>query len=518
MVTAAKSSNHHSPPSAPSPAQPSDANSPKFRRKNLPSPWVQLVHGGEPQPGSGIHQSPPSSSSSSSSLVADQAPEVDNSNTVGDVDSSDGAEGNADRSKKLVWNKPSNGVVVETGPVMGAAESWPTLLASTKGSAKLPPESSSNTVIDYGSLSTSPQGPMASQSPQKQATTNAKPNSAPNYNVPGRQRSMKRVGGSSSTVSDPSQGNFSNPPPPPPPPPFPVYQLPPVSYCNMVPGVPDPAPRDHYRNNNWDAGPMVGGFVPAMNGYRGSSRRGYFGPHPRGDGSYHNSYGSRRDHQDRGNYVNTRDAFVPQPRMPPRGLPRHTPPPTTAAAFVGPQPIGPFAKPIGFPEFYYYQPVTVEQFTGMSFFAHSPPPTPFFSAAESPLSNMIVYQIEYYFSDANLVKDAFLRSKMDEQGWVPVTLIADFPRVKSLTTNIQLILDSIRTSAIVEVQGDKLRRLNEWKRWLSSTQRGSTSPIGSRYNNLTTNLQTIKLEETIKDEDPRMSNGGDATGSSSGNN
>ncbi|KHN12624.1 La-related protein 1B [Glycine soja] len=416
-----------------------------------------------------------SSSSSSSSLVADQAPEVDNSNTVGDVDSSDGAEGNADRSKKLVWNKPSNGVVVETGPVMGAAESWPTLLASTKGSAKLPPESSSNTVIDYGSLSTSPQGPMASQSPQKQATTNAKPNSAPNYNVPGRQRSMKRVGGSSSTVSDPSQGNFSNPPPPPPPLYTSSHQLAIVIW-------------------------------------------GYFGPHPRGDGSYHNSYGSRRDHQDRGNYVNTRDAFVPQPRMPPRGLPRHTPPPTTAAAFVGPQPIGPFAKPIGFPEFYYYQPVTVEQFTGMSFFAHSPPPTPFFSAAESPLSNMIVYQIEYYFSDANLVKDAFLRSKMDEQGWVPVTLIADFPRVKSLTTNIQLILDSIRTSAIVEVQGDKLRRLNEWKRWLSSTQRGSTSPIGSRYNNLTTNLQTIKLEETIKDEDPRMSNGGDATGSSSGNN
>ena len=187
---------------------------------------------------------------------------------------------------------------------------------------------------------------MTSQSPQKQATTIAKPSSAPNYNVPSRQRSMKRVGGSS-TGSGPSQSNFSNPPPPPPPPPFPVYQLPPVSYGNMVPGVPDHAPRDHYRNNNWDARPLVGGFVPAMNEYRGSSRRGYFGPHPRGDGSYHNSYGSRRDHQDRGNYVNARDAFLPQPRMPPRGLLRHPPPNT--AAFVGPQPIGPFANPISFP-------------------------------------------------------------------------------------------------------------------------------------------------------------------------
>ncbi|KAH1095756.1 hypothetical protein GLYMA_14G221100v4 [Glycine max] len=517
MVTAAKSSNHHSPPSAPSPAQPGDGNSPKFPRKNLPSPWAQVVRGGEPESAGGIHQSPPSSSSSSSSsLVADQAPSsevipvsspVDNSNTVGDVDSSDGAEGNADCSKKPVWNKPSNGVVVvETGPVMGAAESWPTLLASTKGSAKLPAESSSKTVTDDGSLSTS----------QKQATTIAKPSSAPNYNVPSRQRSMKRVGGSS-TGSGPSQSNFSNPPPtPPPPPPFPVYQLPPVSYGNMVPGVPDHAPRDHYRNNNWDARPLVGGFVPAMNEYRGSSRRGYFGPHPRGDGSYHNSYGSRRDHQDRGNYVNARDAFLPQPRMPPRGLLRHPPPNT--AAFVGPQPIGPFANPISFPEFYYYQPVTVEQFTGMPFFTHSPPPTPFFSAAESPLSNMIVYQIEYYFSDANLVKDAFLRSKMDEQGWVPVTLIADFPRVKNLTTNIQLILDSLRTSTVVEVQGDKLRRLNEWMRWLPSAQRrsnsGSISPSGSTHNNLTANFQTIILEETTADESPTQPNGGDATKSS----
>ncbi|TKY57611.1 La-related protein 1C [Spatholobus suberectus] len=448
MVTTAKSSNHHSPPSAPSPAQPSDGNSPKFPRKNLPSPWAQVVRGGEPESAAGIHQSPPpsSSSSSSSSLAADQAPSsecspkvipasppVDNYNTVGAVDSSDGSEGNADRSKKPVWNKPSNGIV-ESGPVMGA-ESWPALSESTKASAKLPAESSSKTVAE-GSLSTS-QGPMTSQSPQKQATTNAKPNSATNYNVPNRQRSMKRVGGSSSIGSGPSQSNFSNPPPPPPPPPFPVYQLPSVSYGNMVPGVLDPSPRDHYRNNNWDARPMVGGFVPAMNEYRGSSRRGYFGPHPRGDGSYHNSYGSRRD-QDRGNYVNTRDAFVPQPRMPPRGLLRHPPPST--AAFVGPQPIGPFANPIGFSEFYYYQPVTVDQFTGMPFFTHSPPPTPFFSAAESPLSNMIVNQIEYYFSDANLVRDEFLRSKMDEQGWVPVTLIADFPRVSYLCLMRQYFL------------------------------------------------------------------------------
>jgi len=196
---------------------------------------------------------------------------------------------------------------------------------------------------------------MSSQSAQKQATTNtAKPNSATNHNVPGRQRPMKRVGGSG-IVSGPSQSNFSNPPPPPPP--FPGYQIPPVSY-GIVPLVPEHAPRDHYRNSNWDPRPMVGGFVPGMNEYGGSSHRGYFGPLPRGDGSssYHNTYGNRHD-QDRRNYGNTIGTFVPQPRMPPRGLLRHPPP--SSAAFVGPHPIGPFANPMGFSGLFFFFPSIV---------------------------------------------------------------------------------------------------------------------------------------------------------------
>lgn len=32
-------------------------------------------------------------------------------------------------------------------------------------------------------------------------------------------------------------------------------------------------------------------------------------------------------------------------------------------------------------------------------------------------------------SDENLIKDTFLRGKMDEQGWVPISLIATFKRV-----------------------------------------------------------------------------------------
>lgn len=43
-------------------------------------------------------------------------------------------------------------------------------------------------------------------------------------------------------------------------------------------------------------------------------------------------------------------------------------------------------------------------------------------------------QIEFYFSDSNIVKDAFLRGKVEsaEGGWVPASLLASFKRVKEM--------------------------------------------------------------------------------------
>ncbi|KAF7829545.1 la-related protein 1C-like [Senna tora] len=495
VTTADSSSNHHSPTNA------GDTNSPKFPRKNLPSAWAQVVRGGDTELHSGIHQSLPSSSlstsladqppfSDSSPKAASASPPLDNSN-IAAGDSSDANDSNAGRLKRPAWNKPSNGVV--EAPVMGAV-SWPALSESTKTPTKSSANSSSKTATD-GSLSTS-QGPSASPSPQKQATSNVKPNSATNYTVHHRQRSMKR-GSSNSIGSGHAQSSFSSPSPsPPPPPPFPVFQIPPNSYGNVVPVVPDPSPREiPYRNNNWDTRPSVGGFVPAMNDHWNSARRGNFGTHQRGDGSYHNNHGGRRDH-DRGNYANTRDSHVQQ-RIPPRGLVRHPPPNTPP--FVPPQHIGPIVNHVGFPEFYYFPTVPLEPFRGMPFITHGPPPAMFIPAAGPPLTNKIVDQIDYYFSDANLVKDEFLRSNMDEQGWVPITLIASFRRVKNLTNNIQLILDSLRTSNVVEVQGDKLRRRNEWTKWLNSSQlranSGSVSTGGSSYSNIAADFQKITLEE-----------------------
>lgn len=48
---------------------------------------------------------------------------------------------------------------------------------------------------------------------------------------------------------------------------------------------------------------------------------------------------------------------------------------------------------------------------------------------------------EYYFSTENLERDFFLRRKMDQQGFLPVSLIASFRRMQALTTNAALILE-----------------------------------------------------------------------------
>ncbi|MEQ2212790.1 hypothetical protein XENOCAPTIV_005152, partial [Xenoophorus captivus] len=56
--------------------------------------------------------------------------------------------------------------------------------------------------------------------------------------------------------------------------------------------------------------------------------------------------------------------------------------------------------------------------------------------ALSPVSHS-----EYYFSMDNLERDFFLRRKMDQEGFLPIGLIASFHRVQALTTDINLILE-----------------------------------------------------------------------------
>ncbi|KAG0282892.1 La ribonucleoprotein domain member 1B [Linnemannia gamsii] len=85
----------------------------------------------------------------------------------------------------------------------------------------------------------------------------------------------------------------------------------------------------------------------------------------------------------------------------------------------------------------------------------------------------LLQQMEYYFSVENLCKDVYMRTQMDTQGFVPLSLVANFNRVKSLTTDHALIKDTIKDSSVIELNGDNIRKRSDWATWIFPKEDGS---------------------------------------------
>ncbi|KAL4003884.1 La domain family protein [Acanthocheilonema viteae] len=83
-----------------------------------------------------------------------------------------------------------------------------------------------------------------------------------------------------------------------------------------------------------------------------------------------------------------------------------------------------------------------------------PPISPQAPITGETLKEYVRKQIEYYLSPENLQKDFYLRRKMDKNGFLSLALIASFPRVRTLTDNIVLITEALRTSEKVELSDD----------------------------------------------------------------
>lgn len=82
-------------------------------------------------------------------------------------------------------------------------------------------------------------------------------------------------------------------------------------------------------------------------------------------------------------------------------------------------------------------------------------------------------QIEYYFSESNLVKDMFLRAHMDAQGFVPLDIIAEFRRITTIVGNLprDFLRNACADSKEIDfVLGDGHRELvrarENWQRWV----------------------------------------------------
>lgn len=91
-------------------------------------------------------------------------------------------------------------------------------------------------------------------------------------------------------------------------------------------------------------------------------------------------------------------------------------------------------------------------------------------------------QIEYYFSEENLMKDLFLRRKMDSEGYLPVTLIASFHRVRALTTDINKVISAIQASKKLQlVENFKVRTVNDPTKWPIPDTIGNPVYISSQH-------------------------------------
>ncbi|XP_077456584.1 la ribonucleoprotein 4Aa isoform X2 [Stigmatopora argus] len=68
-------------------------------------------------------------------------------------------------------------------------------------------------------------------------------------------------------------------------------------------------------------------------------------------------------------------------------------------------------------------------------------------------------ELEFYFSRENLSKDLYLMSQMDSDQFVPIWTIASMDGIKALTSDMDLILDVLKSSPMVQVdeKGEKVR-------------------------------------------------------------
>ncbi|CAI9110981.1 OLC1v1011107C1 [Oldenlandia corymbosa var. corymbosa] len=408
--------------------------------------------------------------------------------------SDNGSGGGSNAAKKPAWNRPSNGGT-EISSVMWA-ESWPALSAtrpSPKTSSDLP-----RTHSDVSLPVSQGTGPTSPSANKQGPTTTVNSNSSHNH-APSRQRSMKRTGGNSSNNSS-SNGGISQLP-------SPRYSGAETTHGNSGKHANSTADSSSKENTHREGGQKSQSHSGNEHQQqRNSYRR---GSHPRSDGPNHHGYGNRRGDQDRGNQdwnsnrsFGGRDPQVQQQRVAPRPFIRGPPPNQPQPFFPpAPLPVRPVGNPIYFQEmpFYYVPGPYPDSFRAVSMVPQMPQmllPSP-----DPQLHAKILNQIDYYFSNENLIKDTFLRNNMDDQGWVPIKLIASFKKVSQLTENVQLILDTVRSSSVVEVEGEKVRRRNDWSRWIipNSAQHPPVSSPQSLQSSsqdmLAATLQSIGLED-----------------------
>ncbi|OMO91478.1 hypothetical protein COLO4_18350 [Corchorus olitorius] len=374
---------------------------------------------------------------------------------------------------KSPWKTPViDGEKAADAPVMGT-QSWPDLAGTGTGTQQTP----DNPQIAADVSAPAPTVEQGTAGQQKS-------NGSGNTNAPHKHSSTRHQ----------KSGSKRNPNAAPRfPVPLPYYQppMPPVYHAMVppphiaVPGYAYPPVPGHFPGIEPQlvksgSETTMPGFGPPVQGIDGNRN---MQPPPRGDpNAYPANFSNRRPNmQEPGGHLNP--GWNPQRPFNPRE-------PIPMQQGMAPRPFGrpPFFAPApgfmvgpSFPGAVCYVPVAPQ---GSVRGPHPPRFVPYpinsgtavFPPELVTLRANIVKQIEYYFSDENLQNDHYLISLMDDQGWVPISTIAEFKRVKRMSTDIHFILDALLSSSTVEVQGDKIRRRDEWSKWITASLKTTLSP------------------------------------------
>ncbi|URD91462.1 LA [Musa troglodytarum] len=378
-------------------------------------PWTHVV-GGDPEASATAPPSPtftppaPSAAVIPSPVSSDRFPQRPPPEDVVASSSSEATAG----VKKPVWKRPPNGSIHKGAAVMGGAASWPALAESAKVASKSQP-SDALRILSDGSLPVPSRLFVSNSSPEPYPS----PSSTLNYVTPERQKSMKCSGssgdGSSGISADGGMPLLS---------PSPTSG--PMPQRNLDKQAPmELSPLDQTTKGG-GLGSQAHGSCDHHRGY-GRNRKLNNGG---GAGSHQNNSGKRYDgyHRNAGG----RDVHIQQQGAQPH---LRLPVPPVAAPFLSlPLQVQPFGNPMLYadmpsPIFY----VATQPPPGVvPFVPHPSIPPAMFVPAINPQRASLLNQIDYYFSSNNLCKDVYLRQNMDEQGWVPISLIAGFPRVSEL--------------------------------------------------------------------------------------
>ncbi|SPQ18999.1 cc8e1bbd-0e91-40cd-b270-b17fd78a363d [Thermothielavioides terrestris] len=103
----------------------------------------------------------------------------------------------------------------------------------------------------------------------------------------------------------------------------------------------------------------------------------------------------------------------------------------------------------------------------MADFAVGQYPPYMYSPIYDPSIAILKTQVEYYLSVENLCKDYYLRQHMDGQGFAPLSIIADFKRIKAVTEDLELVRLACSLSDQIEfgVGDDGIERLRIRDKW-----------------------------------------------------